>query len=74
MSNYWFGFPVGDKKENKNFIIILISFNFVTFTLMKLQIAISPVLVDQKYPSGDKVQGLNASYPIYPIGWYNWLY
>ena len=29
---------------------------------MKLQIAISPVLVDQKYPSGDQIQGLDATY------------
>ena len=63
-----------DKKENKNFIIILISFNFVTFTLMKLQIAITPVLVGQKYPSGDQIQGLDGSYPVDIIGWCFWLY
>ena len=28
----------------------------------KFQIAISPFLVDQKYPSGDQIQGLDASY------------
>ena len=31
---------------------------------MKLQIAISAVLVDQKYPPGDQIQGINATYPM----------
>ena len=34
---------------------------------MKLKIAISPVLVGQKYPSGDQIQGLDTSYPVDPI-------
>ena len=40
---------------------------------MKLQIAITPVLVDQKYSSGDQIQGLDAiSYPMDPIEYFQW--
>ena len=34
---------------------------------MKLQIAITPVLLGQKYPSGNQNQGLDASYPMDPM-------
>ena len=34
----------------------------------KIQIAISPVLLGKKYPSGDQIQGFDASYPIVWMG------
>ena len=49
--------------------IILISFNFCYFYApFKLQIAISPVLAGQKYPSRNQIWGLDVSYPMNLIG------
>ena len=44
--------------------------NFFTISglIKKLQIAITPVLVDQKYQSGDQIQGPDARYPIDLMG------
>ena len=47
---------------------ILIFFLIRPEIVKKFQIFISPVLVDQKYPPGDQIQGLDASYPMDLIG------
>ena len=53
-----------NENQNKQLFFFLIRPKIVK----KFQIAISPDLVDQKYPSGDQIQVLDASYPVNPIG------
>ena len=55
-------------KGNQNNNKILIFFLIRPEIVKKFQIAISPVLVDQKYPSRDQIQGHDTSYPIDLIG------
>ena len=55
-------------KGNQNNNKILIFFLIRPEIVKKFQIVISLVLVDQKYPPGDQIQGLDASYPMDPIG------
>ena len=53
--------------KDRERITILIFF-LIRPGIVKLQIAISPVLVGPKFPSGDQIQGLDTSYPNFPNG------
>ena len=55
-------------EKTKNWKIIFLFFIFIAGTSTKLPIDISRLLLDQKYPSGDQIKGLEVSCLMDPVG------